>query len=69
MSEKKTQKLDINKLQLNQIVWSEYFQAYVKYVGRDFDEDKLFQFMHKDGYCVIIGSEIHEPPSLIKELL
>lgn len=69
MLEKKAQKLDINSLQRNQIVWSDYFQAYVKYVGRDFDDDKVFKFTHKDGYCVIIGSEIYEPPSLIKELL
>lgn len=69
MLEKKAQKLDILKLTNGQVVWSEYFKAYVVYAGRDFDEDFCFKYLYKEGYCIIYSSDILEPPSLIKELL
>jgi hypothetical protein len=66
---KNSVKINKNTLKQGQVVWSEYFKAYVSYVGRDFDEDFLFKYLNKEKYCVIIDSEIYEPPSLIKELL
>lgn len=69
MHTKKGTKVDKKTLQKGQVVWSEYFKAYVSYEGKDFDDDLLFKYLHKEKWCVIIDSEIYEPPSLIKELL
>lgn len=69
MSTTKTKKLNIQELVYGQVVWSEYFNCYVEYTGKDSDEDFCFKFLHKDGYCVIYSSEIYDPPDLIKELL
>jgi hypothetical protein len=69
MYEEKAKKLNLCELEYGQIVWSEYFNCYVEYAGRDFDEDFCFRFLHKDGYCIIYSSEIYEPSDLIKELL
>ena len=65
----KSTKIDKTTLKIGQVVWSEYFKAYVSYEGKDFDEDLLFKFLHKERYCVIMDSEVYEPASLIKELL
>lgn len=69
MLPKKDIKIDKATLQHGQVVWSEYFKCYVSYQGRDSDNDFIFKYLYKDHYCVIIGSDIYEPPSLIKELL
>ena len=69
MSEKKTTKVRLVDLKRDQIVWSEYFNSYVMYKGLDFDEDFIFEYVGKKGYCIIIDSDIYDPPSLIKELL
>jgi hypothetical protein len=69
MSEKKSESLKISNLEYQQVVWSSHFKTYVMYLGSDYDNEALFKFMFKDGYCVIEYSDIIEPSSLIKELL
>ena len=69
MSEKKIKKLELRSLKIGQVVWSEYFQAYIKFEGLDIDDDFFFNFVDKRGYCIIYNSDVFEPPSLIKELL
>lgn len=69
MSEKKTVKVRLKDLKKDQVVWSVCFNCYVIYKGIDFDEDFIFEYVGKKGYCIIIDSDIYDPPSLIKELL
>lgn len=69
MPTEKAKRLNIRELTHGQVVWSVYFNCYVEYVGKDFDEDYCFKFLHKDGYCILYTSEIYEPCDLVKELL
>lgn len=69
MYTKSGDKINKNTLQHGQVVWSEYFKDYVSYEGKDSDEDYIFKCLYKDKYCVIMDTDIYEPPSLIKELL
>lgn len=69
MSEKKNNKISLSSLKEGQIVWSEYYQAYVQFVEIDYELDYIFKYLHNDRYCVISISDVYDPPSLIKELL
>ena len=69
MFEEKGKKLNLYELKNGQIVWSEHFKCYVMYTGKDFDEDFVFEYLHKKGYCIIHTSDIYDPPSLLKELI
>ena len=65
----KSTKIDKRLLKEGDIVWSQYFQAYVEYVGNDLDDDYCFKYLHKSGYCIIYTSDIYEPEGILKELL
>jgi hypothetical protein len=67
--EKKAKKLNPSSLKKGEVVWSEYFRTYVKFVQKEEDGDLIFKFMFKKGYCVINSDSIFEPAPLIKELL
>lgn len=69
MSKAKIKKLALRDLTQGQIVWSNYFECYVEFIGKDFDEDALFKFVGKSGYCILLTDEISEPEGLMKELL
>ncbi len=62
-------KINKDTLQQGRVVWSAYFKDYISYQGIDSDGDFIFKYLHKDKYCVIMDTDIYEPPSLIKELL
>lgn len=61
-------RLALRDLVPEQIIWSDRWNCCLKYVGKDFDGDHLFKFLHKEGFCVIIETAVYEPPSLLKEL-
>jgi hypothetical protein len=65
----KSNKVDKKNLKDGDVVWSQYFQAYVEYIGNDLDDDYCFKYLHKDGYCIIYTSDIYEPEGILKELL
>jgi hypothetical protein len=69
MHKAKSQKLEIWNLQKGQVVWSNYFESYVIFMERDFDDEFLFKFLEEDRYCILHSSDIEEPVGLIKELL
>lgn len=69
MSEAKIEKLTLWSLKQGQIVWSNYFECYVEFLERDSDEEFLFKFIGKSGYCILNTNDISEPIGLMKELL
>lgn len=69
MSTTKAKRIALMDLSIDQIVWSDRWDSYLKYIGKDFDGEHIFQFLHKKGFCVIIETSVYEPPELIKELL
>ena len=68
MPKKKAKRLDITKLEKDQVVWSTYFQAYLQFVGRDEEHEFLFKEASGDRYFILYKSDIYEPSSLMKEL-
>jgi len=69
MHKKKTKKLDITKLKQNQIVWSVCFQSYLRFIGVEVQSDFLFEALTSRQLYLLHQSDIHEPHSLMKELL
>lgn len=68
MSEEKTGKLDITKLEKDQVVWSAHFKAYLQFVGMDEEAEFLFKAAAGHQYYILYKSDIYEPSSLMKEL-
>lgn len=68
MPKTETKRLALRDLVPEQIIWSDRWNCCLRYVGKDFDGDHLFKFLHKEGFCVIIETAVYEPPSLLKEL-
>lgn len=69
MSEAKSKKLTLWNLKQGQVVWSNYFMCYVEFIERDSNEEFLFKFIGKSGYCVLHTNDIVDPEGLMKELL
>jgi hypothetical protein len=69
MSTTKAKRIALVDLSKDQVVWSDRWNTYVKYVGKDFEGEHIFEFLHKKSFCVIIETCVYEPPELIKELL
>ena len=69
MLKEKSKALKLWDLKEGQVVWSDYFKAYVVFVERDYDDEYIFKYLHKKGYCIIHSSDVSEPEGLIKELL
>jgi hypothetical protein len=69
MSQKKAQKITREILQVGRVYWSKYFKQYIIYEDWDFDNDFVFKFTEKSGYCVVNLHNIEEAPELIQILL